>query len=64
MIRLSGRSYTMARDLDGTPVVLVLRSQGRVMPGRPKIETWARAPVREAVKVLAGLGVCPLRIVT
>jgi hypothetical protein len=52
-ISLNGKEYTLAKEMDGTPVVLV-----RVNRRLSRV-----ASERDSLLVLAGLNVCPLRLV-
>lgn len=63
MITLHGRTFTVVRGDDG-PMVLRLRGTRKApRPGQATIETWALARHQDSLRVLAGLMVCPLRIV-
>lgn len=52
-IMLNGKEYTLAREMDGTQVVLV--RVNRILS--------RMASERDSLLVLAGLHVCPLRLV-
>ena len=51
-IVLNGHTYAAVLDMDGNRLVIVLR--GKV---------WRVASARDTLRVLRGLGVCPLRLV-
>lgn len=55
-ITLYGKTYTVARDETG-PVVLIQH------PNRGRAVIWWPASARDSLRVLAGLRLCPLRIV-
>lgn len=52
-INLKGRVYTTVRDLSGAVLVIVQSSASM----------WRVASARDAVGVMRGLKICPLRVV-
>jgi len=52
-VSLQGKNYRAVRDMAGEPLVIVQRGK-----------MWRVASDRDTVRVIAGLKVCPLRIVT
>jgi len=52
-VSLQGKTYRAVQNMAGDPLVIVQRGK-----------MWRVASDRDTVRVLAGLNVCPLRIVT
>lgn len=55
-VTLHNRTYTVAKDETG-PVVLVQH------PNRGRAQIWRVASARDSLRMIAGLKLCPLRIV-
>jgi hypothetical protein len=53
VVHLNGRTFCSVRTMAGEPLVIVQRGK-----------MWRVASDRDTVRVLAGLNVCPLRVVT
>lgn len=62
-VTLRGRTFAVVRG-DDTPLVLVLRGTRKAPPGRATIDTWAPASHQDSLRVLSGLRLSPLRVVT